>query len=165
MYWFLSGFTAKLAGAEIGVKEPQPTFSACFGAPFLPQHPVIYARLLAKRLDEHGATGLARQHRLDRRHVRRRRADADLSPPGRSCARRSPAISTGSSAGQPSCSGSRFRSRFPTSTRSCSTRAPRWSDAEAYDAQAQKLAAMFRENFTKFRADDNIVAGGPRALR
>ena len=55
MYWFLSGFTAKLAGTEIGVKEPQPTFSACFGAPFLPQHPVIYARLLAKRLDEHGA--------------------------------------------------------------------------------------------------------------
>ena len=55
MYWFLSGFTAKLAGTEIGVKEPQPTFSACFGAPFLPQPPVVYARLLAKRLDEHGA--------------------------------------------------------------------------------------------------------------
>ena len=55
MYWFLSGFTAKLAGTEIGVKEPQPTFSACFGAPFLPQHPVVYARLLAKRLDEHSA--------------------------------------------------------------------------------------------------------------
>ena len=56
MYWFLSGFTAKLAGTEIGVKEPQPTFSACFGAPFLPQPPVVYARLLAKRLDEHGAS-------------------------------------------------------------------------------------------------------------
>ena len=56
MYWFLSGFTAKLAGTEIGVKEPQPTFSACFGAPFLPQPPVVYARLLAKKLDAHGAT-------------------------------------------------------------------------------------------------------------
>ena len=77
MYWFLSGFTAKLAGTEIGVKEPQPTFSACFGAPFLPQHPVIYARLLAKRLDEHGAQGVAREHGLDRRPVRRGRADAD----------------------------------------------------------------------------------------
>ena len=54
MYWFLSGFTAKLAGTEIGVKEPQPTFSACFGAPFLPQPPVVYARLLAKKLDAHG---------------------------------------------------------------------------------------------------------------
>ena len=48
MYWFLSGFTAKLAGTEIGVKEPQPTFSACFGAPFLPQPPVVYARLLGE---------------------------------------------------------------------------------------------------------------------
>ena len=48
LYWFLSGFTAKLAGTEIGVKEPQPTFSACFGAPFLPQPPVVYARLLAE---------------------------------------------------------------------------------------------------------------------
>ena len=44
MYWFLSGFTAKLAGTEIGVTEPQPTFSACFGAPFLPQPPATYMR-------------------------------------------------------------------------------------------------------------------------
>ena len=57
MYWFLSGFTAKLAGTEIGVKEPQPTFSACFGAPFLPQPPVVYARLLGE------AARRARRHR------------------------------------------------------------------------------------------------------
>ena len=56
MYCFLSGFTAKLAGTEIGVKEPQPTFSTCFGAPFLPQQPVVYARMLGEKLDEHGAT-------------------------------------------------------------------------------------------------------------
>src|SRR3712207_3486605 len=55
MFYFLSGFTAKLAGTEIGVKEPQPTFSACFGAPFLPQPPALYARMLGERLDEHGA--------------------------------------------------------------------------------------------------------------
>ena len=55
MFYFLSGFTAKLAGTEIGVKEPQPTFSACFGAPFLPQSPKIYARMLGKKLDEHGS--------------------------------------------------------------------------------------------------------------
>ena len=55
MYWFLSGFTAKLAGTEIGVKEPQPTFSACFGAPFLPQPPMVYARLLGEKLAEHDA--------------------------------------------------------------------------------------------------------------
>src|SRR6186713_754294 len=53
MYWFLSGFTAKLAGTEIGVTEPQPTFSACFGAPFLPQPPSVYARMLGQKLDSH----------------------------------------------------------------------------------------------------------------
>jgi phosphoenolpyruvate carboxykinase (ATP) len=56
LFYFLSGFTAKLAGTEIGVQEPQPTFSACFGAPFLPQPPAVYARMLGEKLDEHGAT-------------------------------------------------------------------------------------------------------------
>src|SRR6187455_803874 len=56
MYWFLSGFTAKLAGTELGVTEPQPTFSACFGAPFLPQPPATYARMLGEKLDRHGAS-------------------------------------------------------------------------------------------------------------
>src|SRR5437588_426982 len=56
MFYFLSGFTAKLAGTEIGVTEPQPTFSACFGAPFLPQPPAVYAHLLGTRLERHGAT-------------------------------------------------------------------------------------------------------------
>ena len=53
LFYFLSGFTAKLAGTEIGVKEPQPTFSACFGAPFLPQAPAVYARMLGEKLDAH----------------------------------------------------------------------------------------------------------------
>src|SRR5205814_2083070 len=53
LYYFLSGFTAKLAGTEIGVTEPQPTFSTCFGAPFLPQPPSVYAHLLGRKLDEH----------------------------------------------------------------------------------------------------------------
>src|SRR5438067_1512505 len=56
LYYFLSGFTAKLAGTEIGVTEPQPTFSTCFGAPFLPQRPTVYARMLGEKLDEHGST-------------------------------------------------------------------------------------------------------------
>ena len=77
MFYFLSGFTAKLAGTEIGVQEPQPTFSPCFGGPFLPQPPAVYARLLGKKLDEHGAHGLAREYRLDRRPLRGGRADAD----------------------------------------------------------------------------------------
>ena len=56
LYYFLSGFTAKLAGTEIGVQEPQPTFSTCFGAPFLPQPPAVYARLLGEKLDRHAST-------------------------------------------------------------------------------------------------------------
>ena len=56
LYYFLSGFTAKLAGTEIGVTEPQPTFSTCFGAPFLPQPPAVYAGMLGRKLDEHGST-------------------------------------------------------------------------------------------------------------
>src|SRR6476619_2074824 len=56
LYYFLSGFTAKLAGTEIGVTEPQPPLSACFGAPFLPQHPKVYARMLDQKLEQHGST-------------------------------------------------------------------------------------------------------------
>lgn len=56
MYYFLSGYTAKLAGTERGVKEPMPTFSAAFGAAFLMHHPTVYARELAKKMDKHGAT-------------------------------------------------------------------------------------------------------------
>ncbi len=55
MYHFLSGYTAKVAGTEAGVKEPQPTFSTCFGAPFLPLKPKVYAELLGRKIDEHGA--------------------------------------------------------------------------------------------------------------
>ena len=77
LYYFLSGFTAKLAGTEIGVQEPQPTFSTCFGAPFLPQPPAVYARMLGEKLDQHGADGVARQHGLDGRPVRRGPSDAD----------------------------------------------------------------------------------------
>src|SRR3989454_11925483 len=49
-YFFLSGYTAKVAGTEIGVKEPQATFSTCFGAPFMPLHPTVYSKLLAQNI-------------------------------------------------------------------------------------------------------------------
>src|SRR5690606_24709501 len=55
MFHFLSGYTAKVAGTERGVTEPQATFSTCFGAPFLPRHPGVYARMLGERLREHGS--------------------------------------------------------------------------------------------------------------
>ena len=72
MYQFISGYTAKVAGTELGVTEPKPTFSACFGAPFLPLHPGKYAHMLGDKMQEHkvnvwmintGWTGGALWHR------------------------------------------------------------------------------------------------------
>jgi phosphoenolpyruvate carboxykinase (ATP) len=56
MYHFLSGYTARVAGTEKGVTEPQATFSTCFGAPFMPRHPTVYAKLLGDKMASHGAT-------------------------------------------------------------------------------------------------------------
>lgn len=53
MYHFISGYTAKVAGTEIGIKDPVPTFSACFGEAFLPLHPTLYAEMLAKKVKYH----------------------------------------------------------------------------------------------------------------
>ena len=72
MYHFLSGYTAKVAGTEKGVTEPKATFSTCFGAPFMVLHPTVYAKFLGERIARHDVKRLARQHRLDRRPVRRR---------------------------------------------------------------------------------------------
>jgi phosphoenolpyruvate carboxykinase (ATP) len=55
MYHFISGYTAKVAGTEVGVKEPQSTFSACFGEAFLPKHPYIYAKMLAEKVEQYGS--------------------------------------------------------------------------------------------------------------
>ena len=122
LFYFLSGFTAKLAGTEIGVDEPQPTFSPCFGAPFLPQPPTVVRGDARDKLDEHGA-GSGCQHGLDGRAVRRGGAHADRrharAPPRRAerrARRRRTTAWTRSSA-------SRFRSRYRVSTRSSSIRA------------------------------------------
>jgi phosphoenolpyruvate carboxykinase (ATP) len=56
MYHFYSGYTAKIAGTEVGIKDPVPTFSACFGEAFMPFKPQVYADLLAKRIEQHGAS-------------------------------------------------------------------------------------------------------------
>jgi phosphoenolpyruvate carboxykinase (ATP) len=160
MYWFLSGFTAKLAGTEIGVKEPQPTFSACFGAPFLPQHPVVYARLLAKKLDEHGArvwlvnTGWTGgpYGEGERMPIQATRGLLHAALAGELAGveyRTDPVFGFEVPVSVPGIEGSLLQPRLT------------WSDPEAYDTKALELADLFKTNFTRFKADDNIVAGGP----
>jgi len=162
MYWFLSGFTAKLAGTEIGVKEPQPTFSACFGAPFLPQPPVIYARLLAKKLDEHAA----KVWLVNTGWTGGMYGEGERMPIAATRALLRAAI-TGELDGVEYRTDELFGFEVPAEVPGVDSTLldPRstWSDPGAYDAKAEELATMFRDNFTRFDADDNIVAGGPRS--
>ena len=160
MYWFLSGFTAKLAGTEIGVKEPQPTFSACFGAPFLPQPPVVYARLLAKRLDAHGS----RVWLVNTGWTGGQFGEGERMPIAATRALLRAALS-GELDDVETRTDELFGFEVPLAVPGVvsSLLDPRstWADPVAYDAKARELADMFKSNFTKFKADDNIVAGGP----
>jgi phosphoenolpyruvate carboxykinase (ATP) len=162
LYWFLSGFTAKLAGTEIGVTEPQPTFSACFGAPFLPQPPSTYARMLGEKLDEHpeatvwlvntGWTG-GPFGEGSRMPIEATRALLD-------------AALAGDLAGVEFRLDRVFGFEVPAAVPGVSDGLlnPRltWSDPTAYDSKAAELAGMFRENFTRFGdVAPGIAAGGP----
>lgn len=162
LYWFLSGFTAKLAGTEIGVVEPQPTFSACFGAPFLPQPPAVYARMLGERLAAHPHVGVwlvntgwtggpfGEGSRMPIQATRRL-LHAALSGELDGVACRVDEV---------------FGLEVPVEVRGVdgSLLDPRstWRAPEAYDARARELSAMFRENFTRF-ADvaPEVAAAGP----
>jgi phosphoenolpyruvate carboxykinase (ATP) len=162
LYWFLSGFTSKLAGTEIGVLEPQPTFSACFGAPFLPQPPAVYARMLGEKLDEHGSavwlvnTGWSggphgEGHRMP---IQATRAllHAALSGALDDAEYRVDAV---------------FGFEVPRAVQGVdsSLLEPRstWRDPEAYDRKARELARMFRDSFERFRdVAAEIAAAGPR---
>jgi phosphoenolpyruvate carboxykinase (ATP) len=160
MYWFLSGFTAKLAGTEIGVKEPQPTFSACFGAPFLPQPPVVYARLLAQKLDAHGS----RVWLVNTGWTGGQYGEGERMPIAATRALLRAALS-GELDGVETRTDDLFGFEVPLEVPGVDPKLldPRstWADPAAYDAKARELAEMFKSNFTKFKADDNIVAGGP----
>ena len=139
-YHFISGYTAKLAGTEVGVKEPTATFSAGFGAPFLPRHPGEYAAMLVDRLERYdvpvwlvntGWTGgpYGTGERMNINHTRNM-VRAALERRARRTCRRSRTRSSGSR--------SRAASRA-SRTRSCMPRAT-WADPDAYDAAARKLA-------------------------
>ena len=161
LYYFLSGYTAKVAGTERGITEPQATFSACFGAVFLVWHPTKYAEMLGALLHEHGASvwlvntgwsggpyGVGKRMKLA--HTRAM-VSAVLS------GRLDDALTDVDPI---------FGLHVPTDVRGVPSEVlnPRrtWSDHAAYDAQAKKLAGMFRTNFEKFGNVDAAIAGaGP----
>jgi phosphoenolpyruvate carboxykinase (ATP) len=161
LFWFLTGFTAKLAGTEIGVTEPQPTFSCAFGAPFLPQQPTVYARMLGEKLDEHGSavwlvnTGWTggpygegqRMPIAATRALLRAALEGELDAVEY---REDPIFGLAVPVEVPGVD--------PTLLDPRST----WSDPEAYDKKARYLAERFKENFERFGADENIVNAGPR---
>ena len=164
MFYFLSGYTAKVAGTERGVKEPQPTFSACFGAAFLSLHPGVYADMLGKRIAEHGARvwlvntgwtggpyGVGSRMKLGYTRAMVRAALA------------------GELDGVETVEAPFFGVRVPTSVPGVPSEVllPRqtWSDPEAYDAQARQLAEAFCRNFEQFadRVPEAVRNAGPRA--
>ena len=152
MYHFLSGFTAKVAGTEKGLgSEPQPTFSTCFGAPFMPRHPSEYGNLLRDLIAEHQAdcwlvnTGWTGGQFGTGKRMPIKATRALLA-----------AALDGSLANVEMRIDPHFRFRVPVSVPGVDSKIlnPRdtWGDKLGYDEQARKLVSMFRENFKKFEA-------------
>ncbi len=159
MYHFLSGFTAKAAGTERGVTEPTPTFSTCFGAPFMPRRPEVYGKLLQEKIARHGATcwlvntgwtggayGTGR-----RMPIKATRALLTAALDG--------SLTAGAFRRDPN-----FGFDVPVSVPGIDTVLldPRatWADPAAYDRQAAKLVQMFADNFAQYvpYIDDAVKA-------
>jgi phosphoenolpyruvate carboxykinase (ATP) len=162
MFHFVSGYTAKVAGTEMGVTEPQATFSPCFGGPFLVWHPSKYAELLAEKMRKHaanvwlvntgwsgGAYGTGQRMKLS---ITRAIIDA---------------IHSGQLASAPTQKDPVFGFEVVTACPGVPSRVlqPKqtWSDGAAYDAAAAKLAGLFRKNFEQYATTVGaaIAAGGP----
>jgi len=163
MYHFLSGYTAKVAGTEKGVTEPKAVFSTCFGAPFLPLPPSLYARMLGDRIAKHqsrvwlvntgwtgGPYGIGRRMKIAYTRAMIRAALAGL-------------LDTVTYETDPI-----FNVAVPTTCPDVPAEVlkPRntWPNAADYDTQAAKLAAMFAESFKPFEADvtREVRAAGPK---
>ena len=163
MYQFISGYTAKVAGTEIGVTEPVPNFSACYGAAFLSLHPTVYAELLAEKMKKHevnvwlvntgwtgGAYGVG--HRFELKYTR---AIVD-------------AILNGdlddAHYEQDEVFGLAMPDLVPNVPESVLNPRNSWADKDAYDETARRLAGMFVDNFEKFadQASDAILAAAPK---
>jgi phosphoenolpyruvate carboxykinase (ATP) len=161
MYYFINGYTSKLAGTEAGVTEPQPNFSPCFGGPFLPRPPRVYADQLAERIKRHGAsvwlvntgwTGgpYGTGSRMKLAHTRAM-ITAALNGKLKSAKFHEDEI---------------FGLHIPESVDGVPDGVlnPRdtWKDKGAYDAKAKELARKFRENDAKFDMPDAVRKAGPK---
>ncbi len=162
IFHFISGYTAKVAGTERGVTEPQATFSACFGAPFLPLHPTVYAGLLQKKLDKHraqvwlvntgwtgGPFGAGRRIEL---HYTRSIVHAILN-----------GQLDGTETFQDPVFGLHIPTHVPHVPSDVLTPRNTWRDRAGYDAKAADLAQRFMANFEKYAnlAGEQVLAGGP----
>ncbi|MAM36560.1 MAG: hypothetical protein CL988_05305 [Euryarchaeota archaeon] len=164
-YHFISGYTAKVAGTEIGVKEPQATFSACFGEPFMPMHPGVYADLLSKKMDEHNATAWLINTGWsggaygvgNRMKIRYTRAMLNAAMDGK--------LDNVEFVVDP-----RFGFEVPVECPNVPSEVlqPRntWSDSSEYDSTADKLATMFNENFARYEAgvSAEVNAAAPKPM-
>lgn len=155
MYHFISGYTAKVAGTERGITEPTATFSACFGAAFLPLHPTRYADLLHEKLEKHGASAYLVNSGWsggpsgvgDRMSIKTTRACID-------------AILTGSIHDAEMVTDPIFGFEVPKALEGVDSELlnPKstWDDPEAFDATAKKLANMYVDNFEKYAGAGSI---------
>src|SRR5258706_1756761 len=165
MYHFLSGYTAKLAGTEAGVgSEPQPNFSTCFGSPFLPLPPKVYAQMLGERLKEHGAQcwlvntgwsggayGVGKRMSLPyTRAMVRAAVNGELKE---AQFENEPAFGLSIPKSVPGVPSEVLN---PRNT---------WKDKSAYDKQAADLAEKFARNIEKFDVPERVKAAGPSAVR
>jgi phosphoenolpyruvate carboxykinase (ATP) len=163
MYHFLSGYTARVAGTEIGVTEPDATFSTCFGAPFMPRHPSVYGNLLKERIAKGGVdcwlvnTGWTGGkygvgHRMP---IKATRALLNAALDG--------SLNQVEFRTDPN-----FGFQVPVSVPGVDTAIlnPRdtWADKTAYDATAAKLVDLFNENFKQFadHVDEGVRAAAPK---
>ena len=162
-YHFISGYTAKVAGTEMNINQPTATFSACFGAPFMPRHPGVYAKLLSDKIAQHKAqcwllntgwiAGGATQSSRIKIKWTRALLNAALNGLLKDAEYRiDPRF--GFNIPQ-SCPGVPAEILNPRDT---------WEDSSAYDDQADQLASMFKENFGQFAADtpEAIRSSGPQ---
>jgi len=157
MYYFITGYTAKVAGTEVGVTEPQETFSPCFGAAFLVWSPTKYARMLADKIEQHGSQawlintgwtggGYGVGRRFDLKHTR---AIIDAIHDGSLCEATTECDSIFGLHVPTACAGVPSELLMPANT---------WKDSGAYHLAAQKLAAAFEVNHAKYTATKGAAA-------